>query len=367
VEQSVISHYSKSLCTLVFLLGAVSCGAIISADELGRVNLVHYLLLFCLLPLIGLLFMVFGLFSRGASPHYITNGLIAVPLWPKSWRIALQTLKREGRLVSWLALVSHRIALSFSLGSVIALLFVLLFSDVAFVWRSTLLSADHIYPLLKTLAWPWQFYEQAQPSKALLIASQELRYGGSSNNAVDFGNWWRFLLMAQLTYALIPRMIACLWANVVFGATETDAVKSTGERIPLVNRMPVKVELVPLDSARPQFKEYNVVCWLSLTDEMLARAIAPFEPPTAIYQAGFHGHDEEKALGDPLPQLVLVAAWEPPLGELSDFLTAGTGVIMPLEFNGNNWRPIASHHLDEWHRFTQSHSGWRLFIDEELT
>jgi len=154
VEQSVISHYSKSLCTLVFLLGAVSCGAIISADELGRVNLVHYLLLFCLLPLIGLLFMVFGLFSRGASPHYITNGLIAVPLWPKSWRIALQTLKREGRLVSWLALVSHRIALSFSLGSVIALLFVLLFSDVAFVWRSTLLSADHIYPLLKTLAWP---------------------------------------------------------------------------------------------------------------------------------------------------------------------------------------------------------------------
>jgi len=367
VEQSVISNFSKSLCALVFLLGAISCGAIISADELGRVNLVHYLLLFCLLPLVGLLLMIIGLFSSGNSPHYVTNGLIALPLWPNSWRLALQNLKKQGRLVSWLSSISHAIALSFSLGSIVALLFVLLFSDIAFVWRSTLLSADHIYPLLKTLAWPWQLYEQAQPSRTLLIASQELRYGAASSEAADFGHWWRFLLMAQLTYALIPRAVAYLWATIVFRTTKLAADKSAGEPAPLVNRMPIEVNLVPLDSTRPRLKEYNVVCWLSLSDEMLTRAIAPFEQPIAIYQAGFHGQDEEKAIGDPLPQLVLVAAWEPPLGELSDFLSEGTGVIMPLEFNDNNWRPIASHHLDEWHRFTQNHPGWRLFIDEELS
>jgi len=367
VDQQLFSHFSRAISVLVFVFGALSCGAIISGDDLGRVNLIHYLLLFSILPLITLVAMLLGLFSQSTDTRFLSNFLLSLPIWPRPWLTQLRALKQHQLLDRWIAFISQLIGLSFGLGCLSAFIVVLLFSDVSFVWRSTLLNAQDVYPFLAALAWPWQFIESAQPIKEVLIASQELRYLPSDKPSVDYGTWWQFLFVAQIFYGIIPRLIGTLWTKWVFNQAFKTHIADNTVLSPLVNQQPIDIELAPISDNRPQLDNYNVICWLSLPPTMMERAINNFSSPQMIYQAGFHGDDEQAAIDDPLPQLVLVAAWEPPLGELADFLARGQGVIMPLDFNQNSWQPLAKRDVDEWQRFAQSQPNWTLFIDKELT
>ncbi len=366
VDQQSYTQFSRAISLLVFLFGALSAGAIISGDELGRVNLIHYILLFCLLPLLSLIAMLTNTTGFAATKHHIVNLLIAIPIWPRAWLDDLQTLKHHNVFDVWLRFVSQLVGLSFSLGCLVAFLLVLLFSDISFVWRSTLLDAQHIYPFLKALAWPWQFIPGAQPLEATLVASQELRFSQTSNTAIDYGSWWAFLFTAQVVYALIPRLIGTLWANLSLSKALKKNAQAVQTPAPLVNQVPVSVNLEPIEALRPDVSPYNLVCWLALDPAMVEQASLGFGKPEHIYQAGFHGDDEEAAIADELTQVVLVAAWEPPLGELKDFLDHGKGIIMPLDFKGTTWQPIAPHYLDEWRRFAQAQKNWSIFVDKEL-
>lgn len=367
MEPQSFTQFSRAISLLVFLFGAISAGAIISGDELGRVNLIHYILLFCLLPLASLVLMLWTSVNSDKKGHYLTSMILAIPIWPRAWLDDLQALKQQNLFKCWLAFVSQLVGLFFSLGCLVAFLLVLLFSDISFVWRSTLLNAEHIYPFLRALAWPWQFIPSAQPIEQTLIASQELRFSEQSQTSVDYGSWWAFLFTAQVCYALIPRALGAIWAKVSL----TQAIRKYGQNTskvpaPLVNQVPADVNLEPIDEQRPNIGPYNVVCWLALDEDMVERAVAGFGPPERVYQAGFHGEDEQVAIADKLTQVVLVAAWEPPLGELKDFLDNGNGIIMPLDFNGKTWQTIAPHYLDEWRRFAQSQKNWCVFVDKDL-
>lgn len=366
VESQSLTVFNRTIFLFVFVFGLISCSAIISADELGRVNLLSYVLFFCLLPLASLLLLIVSSFSQTKSNHILTRCVLAIPLWPNEWIIQLKQLKQQQIFSPWLNYVSHLIGFAFSLGCLAAFTFMLVFSDVAFVWRSTLLSADNIYPILKALALPWQFIDAAQPVKSILINSQEMRFSAASTNDNDYGSWWKFLFVAQVCYALLPRCLGACYSLFRFKRALMTATSIERAPSPLVNQVPQSVELTPLASERPSLAQYNVVCWLALDQQMLSEAIAGFSKPQAVYQAGFHGDDEATAMADSRTQLVLVAAWEPPLGELKDFLAHGHGVIMPLDFNGHQWQEIAPHYLDEWRRFTQSQTNWTLFVDKEL-
>ena len=62
--------------------------------------------------------------------------------------------------------------------------------------------------------------------------------------------------------------------------------------------------------------------------------------------------------------LVLVKSWEPPLGELGDYLHSLSGsqqkFILPLDWGEGMVKPITANHLNEWRRFCGSLSGWQL-------
>ena len=62
--------------------------------------------------------------------------------------------------------------------------------------------------------------------------------------------------------------------------------------------------------------------------------------------------------------LVLVKSWEPPLGELGDYLHSLSGsqqkFILPLDWGEGAVKPISANHLNEWRRFCGSLSGWQL-------
>jgi len=310
--------------------------------------------------------MLLGMITSVNKQYFFSKSLLSLPIWPQSWLNQLRRLKQHNLFAPWLTFVSQLIGLSFSLGCLVAFLLVLLFSDISFVWRSTLLNAEQVYPFLKAISWPWQFIDSAQPVKQTLIASQELRFGAELQKSVDFGSWWAFLFMAQFVYSVVPRLGSTMWTKVTLSLAIQDYHQREQAPSPLVNQIPVDIQLEPIAVGRPTLEHYNLVCWLSLNSTMTARAIAGFDQPQNIYQAGFHGDDEQAAMDDDLTQLVLVAAWEPPLGELQDFLEHGRGILMPLDFNGENWVPIEPHYLDEWRRFTQTQEHWTLFVNKEL-
>jgi hypothetical protein len=67
--------------------------------------------------------------------------------------------------------------------------------------------------------------------------------------------------------------------------------------------------------------------------------------------------------------LVLVKSWEPPLGELGDYLHSLSGsqqkFILPLDWGEGVVKPITANHLNEWRRFCGTLSGWQLLqLDE---
>ena len=67
----------------------------------------------------------------------IIKTMINLPVWTESVKNQLMALKRDQRFNAWLFLQSQLSILAFSVGCLISFLMVLLFSDVAFVWRST--------------------------------------------------------------------------------------------------------------------------------------------------------------------------------------------------------------------------------------
>jgi hypothetical protein len=65
---------------------------------------------------------------------------------------------------------------------------------------------------------------------------------------------------------------------------------------------------------------------------------------------------------------VLVKSWEPPMGELRDFLQSlpQPGFVLPLDWHESQLRAVKASHLKEWRRFSASLSGWSVLQPEEL-
>lgn len=122
---------------------------------------------------------------------------------------------RYARWQMWLW--SQQAALGFALGSLCCALALVVFTDLAFGWSTTLdVSVSGLQALVQWLALPWRtLWPQAVPDGALIEASRYFRLGGAA--AVEapptpllLAGWWPFVFMCMLTYALLPRLLAWL-------------------------------------------------------------------------------------------------------------------------------------------------------------
>src|SRR5690554_4070306 len=185
---------------------------VLAGDVQGRVNLLYLLVLFAFLPVAALLLSLafLGLGKRGRG----FSGLVLdLPLWPRHWRRSLLAFSVPSARRAWFFYQSQVLALGFGLGGLAAFFVLLLGSDLSFVWRSTLLSADDLFPTLRALALPWAFWPEAQPSLELLRQSQDFRLSTPDFEAGSLGRWWRYVLAAQCTYNLLPRAAMLLAAR----------------------------------------------------------------------------------------------------------------------------------------------------------
>jgi hypothetical protein len=136
-------------------------------------------------------------------------------VWDTEYATALAPATR------WLfSFWSQLFSFCFNIGVLLAAFYMISFSDLAFVWSTTLnLDSTTFHHMLNVLSWPWHtLFPNAVPSPELVEISRYYRLeDGSLRNAataselaVQLGQWWPFLVTAIICYGLIPRLLTLL-------------------------------------------------------------------------------------------------------------------------------------------------------------
>lgn len=305
-------------------------------------------------------------------------------LWDKENMIALMPTTR------WLfSFWSQLFALSFNTGVLVAAFYLISFSDLAFVWSSTLnLDSTSFHSMLNTLSWPWSMlFPSAVPSLELVEASRYYRLeGGSLGNgavaaalAVQLSQWWPFLLAAIVCYGFVPRLLTLVisWfrlrhhlrdaLSLLPGAPELLARMNS----PLISTAALQPEHAApaeptYEASVPGTAGYDLKCtvigWSGAGGEqgVLAKQlqVLGIEAQAYLVAGGTRSTDQDGAtitsLGNNISEgvVVIVKAWEPPLLELLDFVASiraqcdRQSPIIVLLWGGDEL--VTEQHRDAW-------------------
>jgi hypothetical protein len=340
------------LLVLAFFLGLFTGVGLLRYNGSEPVNLIYYLAAVFVLPLMTMTLSLLAMLRAGStgallvhlSPAYwMENILLMLPGKRKAFfeKITLNPL-----LLNWIVIRrSQELALVFSLGLFLALLWVVSSEDIAFAWSTTLqVSADEFHRLLRAIALPWrEWLPQAVPSIELIERSHYFRLGGAVSDqmvtyASKMGEWWKFLAMTTLVYAILLRLFFFLGAS--WGlrrALERSILSLEGVREllremrePLITTQSLEEEasLESSDANKVVLSEavqrYDMVIGWALDEAAISLQNDTFgiDTPRIREAGGSHSLAEdrqviEEAKGD---ILLYVKAWEPPTNDFADFL-----------------------------------------------
>lgn len=403
---------------LGLLLGVGVSLGVFYYDGSGRINVLAVLAVFVALPLALLLPLVVAMLPKriasvvpGVGPlaellRAISVGRVAalgVRLLPRAMRDSVAWAsdrfvaerKVYGHVQKWAVLAwSQLVAVMFTGGAIITLLCLVTFSDLAFGWSTTLrVDAADVHALTEALAVPWAAMDDAVPTRALVERSRYYRLESAQGPAADpaaLGGWWPFLVMAMMCYGLLPRVVMwliCINARrrAVFAAAdmtpgghdvlrrlhraalrhgaedaEPDAGATAAGEVPIDTTAPHADAVIiwadaPLDAAAPPGMDAS-------TEPLHAGGASSVAADRAVI--------EQLAARTPKPTVMLaVKAWEPPMGEVLDFLrdlraALGEGVaihVLPVgeatEAQRSDWPRRLSRLRDPWLRVVMPESS----------
>lgn len=272
----------------------------------------------------------------------------------------------------------------FAIAGLISLLAMVLLQDLAFGWSTTLeTDAKTYHTMVATIAAPWAWiWPAAAPEIALVEATRFFRAsaGQEDINPALWGQWWPFIAMLWATWALLPRCILYLLAEVLI----TRKARKLLSKHPAMRALMYRMETQTLDtgndhndasdlpdlenqlSLTPMPKANIVLTWSGAGDSELPPLLA--EPKSMQAKIGGRKtlQEDETTLQQVAKQLtnesnrnVLLATrcWEPPTGELQDFINRAKElwpkgariVLVPLATNIG--REPEQHQTQQWLRF----------------
>jgi hypothetical protein len=315
-----------------------------------------------------------------ALGHAFSPGRLA----PWLWRIMPRDLRESMTLVAgqvgrhrhlyaslqkWAILRwSQLFALTFQLTALGACLLLVVFTDLAFGWSTTLttgdaeLDAQRVHRATTAMALPWRaVLAEAQPSLELIGESRYFRAAAtslSSAQAARLGGWWQFVALTIGIYGLMPRLITfALARNQLRAATRAAVEESPGLSAVLRRLHRARVESVAIEPeqggkpvAAHTARNVGLVAAVSVSSGQL-RAVINWSgvpvggeglrvtfPHAKFYAAGGASSvADEGALAQKLGAilegttdaiiLIVVKGWEPPLMEFIDFITTLRGAL----------------------------------------
>ncbi len=307
------------------------------------------------LPLAAVGAPVAGLFRSAVAaiyPRLASRGLAWTGRHAAEWRTLWHRLRSRRslyhRVEPWVVLgLTQSFGVAFNAGAILGCLRLIVFSDIAFSWSTTLIQLDAarfhaiVHALAAPFGWAWP---DADPSRARVEATRYSRLEGAyvlsgtgrAAHPEMVGGWWPFLLAALAFYGLLPRCLtlavarireATLLARLPLDDAELARVveRLSGPRVETDHPAPAASppRLAPPTSPVPVI-EPGTGCALVLWRDVPARAA--LEEAVArqtrctiggVYAAGGRDYDEEKldlarlAAGAG-PVAVVAEGWEAP-------------------------------------------------------
>jgi hypothetical protein len=298
-------------------------------------------------PAAGLARTVLGALVARLAARVDGGGSARAAQWRALWHRLRSRRSLYHAVEPWLLLtIGQTFGVAFNVGVLAAVLRLVVFTDVAFGWSTTLVELDpaRFHDLARAVAWPWRaLWPEAVPSPALveatryshLDAAYALAGGGRSAHPELVGGWWRFLVAAVVAYGLAPRALllalarlraARLLARLPLRDAEVERVvaRLTGPHVDA--RAPLGEARRELPSARDGAaapERSGAPCALVLWRDVpcgppleAALATALRRPVVRVRRAGGRDHEEAgedwAALGSGADVVVVAEAFEPP-------------------------------------------------------
>lgn len=351
---------------IVFVLGLLS-GAVVAAgvfyyDGRSPVNIVAALGVFVVLQGLLLLLAVVAALPNGvvgrlpgvsgvqealrlASPGRLA--FVGARLLPQDMREALSAaLGRSGahqrvygRVQLWAILRwSQLYAVAVNLAAAGVFLYLVVVSDLAFSWSTTLdIAPKQFHTITHGLAAPWFWLDTALPSEQLVQRS--FHYRGTEFDRELSKSWWPFILTAMLVYGLLPRIISAAVASVRLQRATRHALVAMPGAVELLRRVeradgnaasePPTHDSTPTAATMGALGDRPMVIDWSGAAGSVARAVELIgAEPSHFEPAGGSRTVEEdrraiEAVGRSATAdgvAVLVKLWEPPVIETMSFL-----------------------------------------------
>jgi len=384
---SYLYGVSLVLVFVAFVVGLFSGVALLSYSGHEPVNVVYFMAMVVFFPLLTMTLTLISMFRTNTvqsvlvhvSPAFWMEKIMA--FLPNKLQNDIKTLKINPLLANWVVIKrSQVIAWFFSLGLLLALLAMVVTKDIAFAWSTTLdITPEAFHGFLNTVALPWRdFLPSAVPSVELIQNSQYFRLGDKLSeemiaNASKLGEWWKFLAMATLFYALLLRFLMYVLSLIGLKSAVKKSLLSLNGAAKLLREMnePIisthalgKEEVfVPSESDYGQIvsqldASYDVVQGWAISKEQLVvisdskAVIAPkfFE----VGGANSFEEDHEVISKSKGEVLFFVKGWEPPTMDFVDYLhelclKADKVVLVPVGTAENHYS-IKSSAVDVWDR-----------------
>lgn len=291
---------------------------------------------------------------------------LATPLWGHAVQQQVHHLAQRNLDKHWLFFQSQAAALGFSLASLLVFFMLLVATDVNFVWRSTILDASDILPLLEMAALPWYFWESAQPSIELLLSTQDSRLLNSGAVQNNYAAWWPFVLATQVFYCVILRSILLISATQFLRLkNKKDFVSKLSSEVIRGKIQTENHELAKLVHELPHWLAINN--WAGI-DLEIVKDIEHGLRMDNVMNAGPLASEQDRGFAARWQgeQVILVKAWEPPLGELADYMANGKGFIWPIDWKKSGLINLKLNHLNEWRRFVAKQTDWQVYLPASL-
>lgn len=328
------------------LVGAFMAGMIIAVGSLsyapqGRLNVLWLWLLWAGLPLLGSLVSLWVMFWGDSQP------------WLFRWR---------GRHLHWHPSRRERLQMMIGIqhlwlwaggGLLLGYLVLLLFTDLAFGWSSTLINQpEPIVHVSQLLASPWGWlWPAAMPSDDLVAATRYARIEPQAGEVARAGDWWRFLLMSLLCYNLLPRgLLLGLLKLRLRGLQPQTQAKTVGVRAPVV--------LTAAASSGANLKTDTFHNWRSIPVVGWELLEGNCTPATCLNLGLGDWQQDERALRQYLSSSPERLRWQvnanrSPVGELGDLIA----IARAAGVKEQGLEPVMNHTTD----MTRHVASWRAF------
>lgn len=290
------------------------------------------------------------------------------------------------------ACTAQQTALVFTLAGLLTLLAMVVVQDLAFGWSTTLrTSADSYGALVQGLARPWSLlWPAAVPSMELVEQTQFFRLGDPRvSEPARYGDWWPFVCMFWLTYAVLPRLLLTVFARVHLRMQARRLLRLHPGRPSLMHRFATPTvettgasgesQTVPLHQPEDQLHSLPassaLIRWAGAArDADAVRTLLEGPSPLIVDAGGTASLTEDRAVLDELaerpgPVILLTRAWEPPTGELADFIQEArrcwsrNRLLALVPIGGEQPLEAPSpRQLAQWQRFVERQKDGNLWI-----